>query len=295
MPNLIPLKGTTSQITNKAIKDGQLLVDTLTGAMYIDHTSGSSTSRVQIKDTTKSSVSFSRNLTSGTKIGTLTVNGTATDLYSPGTSAQGTDEDLGLTKLYSKLDDTNTDGTITQAGLYDLLYGSDGVTDQISNSYNDLKNYIDDKLNGTDDDDNNPDPTTPKGPFATVKYVDEEDGKIRVDLTQYHEELVSAVNDINTRIDGIDTLDISDYVRTTEKDNLPEAKLLELGYVSNPYIQKINTDSIAFYQGDAVMASIHDNKIETNNINVKSTITLGDETTGTFEVLIDSTSGLIIK
>lgn len=97
------------------------------------------------------------------------------------------------------------------------------------------------------------------------------------------------INDING------SLDISDYVRTSEKDNLEEDKLLELGYVDNPYIQKINANSIAFYQGDTVMASVHDNKIEANNINVKNTITLGDEDSGIFEILVDSTNGLIIR
>lgn len=86
MPNLLPLKGTSAQISGRAINDGQLLINTESGAMYVDH----NTSRVQIKDPSKSpidhthdysKVTLSRSLTSGTKIGTISIDGTSTDLY----------------------------------------------------------------------------------------------------------------------------------------------------------------------------------------------------------------------
>lgn len=64
------------------------------------------------------SVSFSRDLTSGTKVGTITINGTDTDLYAPTNTAYdtGTSTDSGLTKLYSATG-SNADGTMTQSAI----------------------------------------------------------------------------------------------------------------------------------------------------------------------------------
>lgn len=207
------------------------------------------------------------------------------------THEAGTTTDLGLTKLYVDTGD-NVDGTITQQRLTTLFNGVEESVNNISDSYRDLKDYVDNKFSGEDTGDATDTPIA----FATKDYVDEQYKTIKTklnsnytELTSKDEEILGIINDING------SLDISDYVRTSEKDNLEEDKLLELGYVDNPYIQKINANSIAFYQGDTVMASVHDNKIEANNINVKNTITLGDEDSGIFEILADSTNGLIIR
>lgn len=203
----------------------------------------------------------------------------------------GTTTDLGLTKLYVDTGD-NVDGTITQQRLTTLFNGVEESVNNISDSYRDLKDYVDNKFSGEDTGDATDTPIA----FVTKDYVDGQYETITskldsnyTELTSKDEEILGMINDING------SLDISDYVRTSEKDNLEEDKLLELGYVDNPYIQKINANSIAFYQGDTVMASVHDNKIEANNINVKNTITLGDEDSGIFEILVDSTNGLIIR
>ena len=207
------------------------------------------------------------------------------------THEAGTTTDLGLTKLYVDTGD-NVDGTITQQRLTKLFNGVEESVNNISDSYRDLKDYVDNKFSGEDTGDATDTPIA----FATKDYVDEQYKTITskldsnyTELTSKDEEILGMINDING------SLNISDYVRTSEKDNLEEDKLLELGYVDNPYIQKINANSIAFYQGDTVMASVHDNKIEANNINVKNTITLGDEDSGIFEILVDSANGFIIR
>lgn len=71
----------------------------------------SSTDKAKLDGITESadSVSFTRSLTSGTKVGTITINGTGTDLYAPGvatTSSNG---------LMSSADKTKLDGIATGA------------------------------------------------------------------------------------------------------------------------------------------------------------------------------------
>ena len=113
-------------------------------------------------------------------------------------------------------------------------------------------------------------------------------------VTQY---LVnSKVGELNTRIEALDTKidgytqssDISDYVRCADK-------VIETGYVDNTYTHVIDNNKISFNQGDTTIASIHDNKIESENVIVHNSINIGDEDSGIFEILVDSTNGLIIR
>jgi hypothetical protein len=79
-------------------------------------------------------VSVAQSLTSGTKVGTITVNGTATDLYAPAntdtTYSTGTTTTSGLTKLYTGTG-SNADGAMTQAATTNALNSliSKGTTD----------------------------------------------------------------------------------------------------------------------------------------------------------------------
>lgn len=102
-------------------------------------------------------------------------------------------------------------------------------------------------------------------------------------------ELKGNITALNSRIDETtQSLDISDYVRCANK-------VIETGYVDNTYTQVIDNNKISFNQGDTTIASIHDNKIESENVIVHNSINIGDEDSGIFEILVDSTNGLIIR
>lgn len=102
-------------------------------------------------------------------------------------------------------------------------------------------------------------------------------------------DLNESIKSLNTRIDETtQSLDISDYVRCANK-------VIETGYVDNTYTQVIDNNKISFNQGDTTIASIHDNKIESENVIVHNSINIGDEDSGIFEILVDSTNGLIIR
>lgn len=103
------------------------------------------------------------------------------------------------------------------------------------------------------------------------------------------EELDTKIEALNTKIDGYtQSSDISDYVRCADK-------VIETGYVDNTYTQVIDNNKISFNQGDTTIASIHDNKVESENIVVHNSINIGDEDSGIFEILVDSANGLIIR
>lgn len=102
-------------------------------------------------------------------------------------------------------------------------------------------------------------------------------------------ELKGNITALNSRIDETtQSLDISDYVRCANK-------VIETGYVDNTYTQVIDNNKISFNQGDTTIASIHDNKIESENVIVHNSINIGDDDSGIFEILVDSTNGLIIR
>lgn len=102
-------------------------------------------------------------------------------------------------------------------------------------------------------------------------------------------ELKGNITELNSRIDETtQSLDISDYVRCANK-------VIETGYVDNTYTQVIDNNKISFNQGDTTIASIHDNKIESENVIVHNSINIGDDDSGIFEILVDSTNGLIIR
>lgn len=102
-------------------------------------------------------------------------------------------------------------------------------------------------------------------------------------------ELNTRIEELDTKIDGYaQSLDISDYVRCANK-------VIETGYVDNTYTQVIDNNKISFNQGDTTIASIHDNKIESENVIVHNSINIGDDDSGIFEILVDSTNGLIIR
>lgn len=102
-------------------------------------------------------------------------------------------------------------------------------------------------------------------------------------------ELKGNITALNERIDETtQSLDISDYVRCANK-------VIETGYVDNTYTQVIDNNKISFNQGDTTIASIHDNKIESENVIVHNSINIGDDDSGIFEILVDSTNGLIIR
>lgn len=103
------------------------------------------------------------------------------------------------------------------------------------------------------------------------------------------ETLDNKIETLNTKIDETtQSLDISDYVRCANK-------VIETGYVDNTYTQVIDNNKISFNQGDTTIASIHDNKIESENLIAHNSINIGDEDSGIFEILVDSTNGLIIR
>ena len=103
------------------------------------------------------------------------------------------------------------------------------------------------------------------------------------------DELDTKIKALNTKIDETtQSSDISDYVRCADK-------VIETGYVDNAYTQVIDNNKISFNQGDTTIASIHDNKIESENVVVHNSINIGDEDSGIFEILVDSTNGLIIR
>lgn len=84
----------------------------------------SATDKAKLDGITSSadSVSFSRSLTSGTKVGTITINGTATDLYAPSAPGTASSSSAGIMKLYTSTG-TNTDGTMTQSAIKSALDG----------------------------------------------------------------------------------------------------------------------------------------------------------------------------
>ena len=194
-----------------------------------------------------------------------------------GSKPTGDTSTPGITKLYDSVGE-GTDGTITRTKLTELF---DKTNDDLNDAITSVIDTIDDKLNDKDD--------YNIGMYATIEYVDTEDEKLQTDINDKYDlltakdaEIIQMINDTN------DTLDISDYIRFVDG-------LLEMGYSSNTYIQKIDNNKIAFYQGDTIIASIHDNKIESNNIKVTNSIIIGDDTNGFFELSMDSTAGLVMR
>lgn len=194
-----------------------------------------------------------------------------------GSKPTGDTSTPGITKLYDSVGE-GTDGTITRTKLTELF---DKTNDDLNDAITSVIDTIDDKLNDKDD--------YNLGMYATIEYVDTEKEKLQTDINDKYDlltvkdaEIIQMIKDTN------DTLDISDYIRFVDG-------LLEMGYSSNTYIQKIDNNKIAFYQGDTIIASIHDNKIESNNIKVTNSIIIGDDTNGFFELSIDSTVGLVMR
>lgn len=127
-----------------------------------------------------------------------------------------------------------------------------------------------------------------------VKLADELGDSKDTAVTQYLvnlqvADLNKSIETLDTKIDGYtQSSDISDYVRCADK-------VIETGYVDNTYTQVIDNNKISFNQGYTTIASIHDNKIESENVIVHNSINIGDEDSGIFEILVDSTNGLIIR
>ena len=194
-----------------------------------------------------------------------------------GSKPTGDTSTPGITKLYDSVGE-GTDGTITRTKLTDLF---EKTNDDLNDAITSVIDTIDDKLNDKDD--------YNLGMYATIEYVDTEKEKLQTDINDKYDLLTAKDAKIIQMIkDTNDTLDISDYIRFVDG-------LLEMGYSSNTYIQKIDNNKIAFYQGDTIIASIHDNKIESNNIKVTNSIIIGDDTNGFFELSIDSTVGLVMR
>ena len=196
-----------------------------------------------------------------------------------GSKPTGDTSTAGITKLYDSVGE-GTDGTITRTKLTEL-FDKTIDNDELNEAITSVIDTIDDKLNDKDD--------YNSGLYATINYVESEDGKLQTDINDKYDlltakdaEIIQMIKDMN------DTLDISDYIRFVDG-------LLEMGYSSNTYIQKIDNNKIAFYQGDTIIASIHDNKIESNNIKVTNSIIIGDDTNGFFELSMDSTAGLVMR
>ena len=130
--------------------------------------------------------------------------------------------------------------------------------------------------------------------LGLVKLSNELGNSLDTTVTQHLvslkvEALDTKIEKLNTKIDETtQSLDISDYVRCADK-------IIETGYVDNTYTQVIDNNKISFNQGDTTIASIHDNKIESENVIVHNSINIGDEDSGIFEILVDSTNGLIIR
>ena len=193
-----------------------------------------------------------------------------------GSKPTGDASTLGITKLYTSTGN-GTDGTITQQKLTELF---DDVNDDLNTAIDSVIDTINKKQNENDEE---------LVKYATIEYVDGEDTKLRTDITDKYD-LLSAKDDeiIQMIKDTNDSLDISDYIRFVDG-------LLEMGYSTNTYIQKNDNNKIAFYQGDTIIASIHDNKIESNNVKVTNSIIIGDDTNGFFELSMDSTAGLVMR
>ena len=193
-----------------------------------------------------------------------------------GNKPTGDASTLGITKLYTSTGD-GTDGTITQHKLTELF---DDVNDDLNAAIDSVIDTINKKQNEND---------VELDKYATIVYVESEDTKLRTDITNKYD-LLSAKDDeiIQMIKDTNDSLDISDYIRFVDG-------LLEMGYSTNTYIQKNDNNKIAFYQGDTIIASIHDNKIESNNVKVTNSIIIGDDTNGFFELSMDSTAGLVMR
>ena len=104
----------------------------------------SATDKAKLDGITSSadSVSFSRSLTSGTKVGTITINGTATDLYAPSAPGTASSSSAGIMKLYTSTG-TNTDGTMTQSAIKSAL---DQQTSELDTVTEALSSSIDQKL-----------------------------------------------------------------------------------------------------------------------------------------------------
>lgn len=130
--------------------------------------------------------------------------------------------------------------------------------------------------------------------LGLVKLSNELGNSLDTTVTQHLvslkvEALDTKIEKLNTKIDETtQSLDISDYVRCANK-------VIETGYVDNTYTQVIDNNKISFNQGDTTIASIHDNKIESENVIVHNSINIGDDDSGIFEILVDSTNGLIIR
>lgn len=130
--------------------------------------------------------------------------------------------------------------------------------------------------------------------LGLVKLSNELGNSLDTTVTQHLvslkvEALDTKIEKLNTKIDETtQSLDISDYVRCANK-------VIETGYVDNTYTQVIDNNKISFNQGDTTIASIHDNKIESENVIVHNSVNIGDEDSGIFEILVDSTNGLIIR
>ena len=196
-----------------------------------------------------------------------------------GSKPTGDTSTPGITKLYDSVGE-GTDGTITRTKLTELFVKTID-NDELNEAITSVIDTIDDKLNDKDD--------YNSGLYATINYVESEDGKLQTDINDKYDLLTAKDAEIIQMIkDTNDTLDISDYIRFVDG-------LLEMGYSSNTYIQKIDNNKIAFYQGDTIIASIHDNKIESNNIKVTNSIIIGDDTNGFFELSMDSTAGLVMR
>ena len=196
-----------------------------------------------------------------------------------GSKPTGDTSTPGITKLYESVGE-GTDGTITRTKLTEL-FDKTIDNDELNEAITSVIDTIDDKLNDKDD--------YNSGLYATINYVESEDGKLQTDINDKYDLLTAKDAEIIQMIkDTNDTLDISDYIRFVDG-------LLEMGYSSNTYIQKIDNNKIAFYQGDTIIASIHDNKIESNNIKVTNSIIIGDDTNGFFELSMDSTAGLVMR
>ncbi len=193
-----------------------------------------------------------------------------------GSKPTGDASTLGITKLYTSTGN-GTDGTITQQKLTELF---NDVNDDLNTAIDSVIDTINKKQNENDEE---------LDKYATIEYVDGEDTKLRTDITNKYD-LLSAKDDeiIQMIKDTNDSLDISDYIRFVDG-------LLEMGYSTNTYIQKNDNNKIAFYQGDTIIASIHDNKIESNNVKVTNSIIIGDDTNGFFELSMDSTAGLVMR
>jgi hypothetical protein len=196
-----------------------------------------------------------------------------------GSKPTGDTSTAGITKLYDSVGE-GTDGTITRTKLTEL-FDKTIDNDELNEAITSVIDTIDDKLNDKDD--------YNSGLYATINYVESEDGKLQTDINDKYDLLTAKDAEIIQMIkDTNDTLDISDYIRFVDG-------LIEMGYSSNTYIQKIDNNKIAFYQGDTIIASIHDNKIESNNIKVTNSIIIGDDTNGFFELSMDSTAGLVMR